>query len=90
MVQVVVNRTQTDFNGTCAPFVYIEGCAPVARMAYVNVSRFWLPANSIVLIGLIAAFVYRAVRVREGFNTLRLAMVLFSLGLPLYVVGVEE
>lgn len=58
---------------------------PEARQAYMNVSRFWLAANSLALICLVVAFVYRSIRVSESFNTLRLAMICFAAGVPLYV-----
>ena len=77
------NHTQ-GFAGMCAPFLYIEGCTPRAREALMNDSRFWLPVNSLAFIALVAAFIYRSKRVVEPFNTLRLAMILFGLGVPLY------
>lgn len=77
------NRTQS-FDGMCAPFIYIEGCSKDARLAFMNAARVWLPVNSIVLIALISAFIYRYKRVSEPFNTLRLAMICFTAGLPLY------
>lgn len=84
---VVFNRTQ-GFDGMCAPFMYIAGCTKAARDAYVTDSRFWLPVNSLALIALIAAFIYRTRRVREAFNTLRLAMVCFGVTVPLYVIRI--
>lgn len=81
---VQFNHTQ-GFDGMCAPFIHIEGCTKAARQAYMNAARVWLPINSIVLIALVSAFIYRYKRVSEPFNTLRLAHILFTAGLPLYV-----
>lgn len=78
------NRSQ-GFNGTCAPFAYIAGCTPEARRGLMNASRFWLAANSLALLCLIAAIIYRFRRVTEPFNTLRLAMICFACSVPLYV-----
>lgn len=78
------NRSQI-FNGTCAPFLYIADCSPTARTAYMNASRFWLAATSLSLITLIVAIIRRSVRVKERLNTLRLTVICFTLGAPLYV-----
>ena len=78
------NRSQV-FNGTCAPILYFKDCTPKARESYMIASRFWLAANSVALIALVISFIRRYIKVQERFNTLRLAMVFFGIGLPLYV-----
>lgn len=72
------------FNGTCAPFMYIADCTPTARTAYMNASRFWLAANSLALIALLTSLIRRSIRVKERLNTLRLTVICFTLGSPLY------
>lgn len=78
------NRSQI-FNGTCAPFIYIRDCPTKHRDAYITTSRFWLACNSLVLIVLAVSFIRRIITVKEQFNTLRLAMLCFGVGIPLYV-----
>lgn len=50
-----------------------------------DASRFWLAATSLALIALIVAIVRRSLRVKERLNTLRLTVICFTLGAPLYV-----
>lgn len=78
------NRSQV-FNGSCAPFIYIEGCTSRAKQDYLIAARFWVAANSLALIAMVVVFIRRYLRVKERFNTLRLAMICFAAGLPLYV-----
>ena len=78
------NRSQI-FNGTCAPFLYIADCTPMARTAYMNASRFWLAANSIALIALVTSLIRRSILIKERLNTLRLTVICFTIGAPLYV-----
>ena len=80
------NRSQI-FNGTCAPLLYIADCAPTARTAYMNASRFWLAANAIALIALVVSLIRRSMVVRERFNTLRLTVICFAVGGALYVLS---
>lgn len=77
------------FNGTCAPLVYVLGCTKVARQAYQDESKAWLALYLAALLALGAATIFRFVRVTEGFNTLRLIMLGFLAGLPLYVRGIR-
>lgn len=82
MVNFAHNKT---FNGTCAPFIYIAGCSPEARHAYTIESRFWLVATSIGFLALLSATIYRYTKISETFNTLRLVLLLYLAGAPLYV-----
>lgn len=73
------------FNGTCAPFVYIEGCSHAARHAIMTESRVWLAIETVGFLILLSAVIYRFTRVSEKFNTLRLILLLYLSGTPLYV-----
>lgn len=84
LVMADFNQSQ-GWNGTCAPFMYIRDCSPTARTAYQNTSRFWLAANSVSLLVLIVSIIRRSRILKERFNTLKLAVILFTLYPPLYV-----
>lgn len=73
------------FNGTCAPTIYILGCSATARRAFVVESRVWLALSLVSFIALIAATIYRFLRVSESFNTLRLVLVCYLAGCVPYV-----
>jgi Na+/proline symporter len=73
------------FKDKCAPFVYIAECPPKERDALMVASRVWLVLNSIALLALVVTFIRRLYLVKEKFNTLRLVMIKFMLGIPLYV-----
>lgn len=53
-------------------------------------SRFWLAAFPIAYLFLLAAAAYRLKRVSESFNTLRLTILCFIVGGPLYVTFATE
>jgi predicted membrane channel-forming protein YqfA (hemolysin III family) len=78
------NQT-TYFNGKCAPFIYIAGCSKVDQDAYVLESRIWLPILGVCFIFMIAAIIRRCTIVKESFNTLRMILILFTIGLVGYV-----
>lgn len=50
-----------------------------------NEARFWLAANGLAFIAILVTFIRRYLKVDERFNTLRLAMIFFLVGIPLYV-----
>jgi hypothetical protein len=72
------------FEGKCAPFLYVAQCPPRQRDAYILASRIWIAPNIIGLIALLITFIRRVYIVEERFNTLRLLLIKFMLGIPLY------
>jgi hypothetical protein len=73
------------WTGGCGPLVYLGQCKPKDIDAYVLYSRFWLTANSVAFLMLLVALIRRCVVVTERFNTLRLLMIKFLIGLAMYV-----
>ena len=72
------------WQGSCAPLVYIGQCQTKDIGRYQTYARFWLAANSLVCLFLLAAFIRRCIVVKERFNTIRLLMLKFIAGLVLY------
>jgi hypothetical protein len=73
------------FAGTCAPFFYVDQCPTKERDIYVLVARIWVGPNALAFIALLISFIRRVKVVDERFNTLRLLMVKFMIGIPLQV-----
>jgi hypothetical protein len=70
--------------GACAPLLYIAQCSKKEIDTYVLASRVWIIPNALALISLVATFIRRCWLVKEGFNTVRLLLIKFMIGLPLY------
>lgn len=73
------------YSTTCVPFLSLAGCPAEDLQAHKVWAGVWLAFDISSLLFLVVTLLRRVLSVRESFNTIRLTLIKFILGAPLYV-----